>query len=72
MNWPVLTPPVLFLYIVLLGVLAVGIVFVPVQLASKIRRIRRSRYRMVCRICGYRFLRQDAEAVCPHCHARNR
>ena len=26
----------------------------------------------VCRICGYRFLRKDASALCPHCQSRNR
>lgn len=72
MSLPPLSPPELFFFIALAGVVAVVLVFVPVQLASKIRRMRRSRYRMVCRICGYRFLRREVDAVCPHCHARNR
>jgi rubrerythrin len=34
--------------------------------------LRRKQTRIICRICGYRFLRKDAEAICPHCASRNR
>ncbi len=47
-------------------------VYIPVKLVAKWRRIKRSRVRITCRICGYRFLRKDPEAFCPHCEARNR
>lgn len=47
-------------------------VVVPVQLAAKCRRIRHSKVRIICRVCGYRFLRKDPQAICPHCDARNR
>ena len=48
------------------------LVVVPVQLAAKVRRMRLARVRITCRICGYRFLRSDPEATCPHCEARNK
>lgn len=47
-------------------------VILPVQLAAKIRRIRRARTWLTCRICGYRFIRTNPEATCPHCAARNK
>ncbi|MBR1978354.1 MAG: hypothetical protein IJ985_02490 [Akkermansia sp.] len=47
-------------------------VYIPVKLVAKWRRIKRSRVRITCRICGYRFLRTNPEAICPHCEARNR
>ena len=48
------------------------LVVVPVQLAAKVRRMRLARVRITCRICGYRFLRTDPEATCPHCEAKNK
>ena len=72
MSLPPLTPPEFFVYMAIAGVIAVVAVFLPVQLASKIRRVRRGRYRLRCRLCGYRFLRRDVQATCPHCGARNR
>ena len=47
-------------------------VIIPVQLAAKIRRMRRKNSRIICRICGYRFIRKEPEAMCPHCGSRNR
>ena len=56
------------------GLFAVVAVMIPVQIASKIRRLRRKRTRVVCRICGFRFLRPGSQSVflCPHCGARNK
>ncbi len=56
------------------GVFTVVLVMIPVQIASKIRRLRRKRTRAVCRICGYRFLRPENQSVfpCPHCGANNK
>lgn len=54
------------------GMALLLMVYIPVQVASKWRRIRRSRVRLTCRLCGYRFLRTDAQALCPNCGARNR
>ena len=48
------------------------LVVVPVQLAAKVRRMRLARVRITCRICGYRFLRTNPEATCPHCEAKNK
>lgn len=47
-------------------------IIIPVQLAAKVRRLHRKQTRIVCRICGYRFLRQDPAATCPHCLAKNK
>ncbi len=65
--------PVEFLSgIVLVGMLLLLCVYIPVQVAGKLRRIRSQRTRISCRICGYRFLRADEACHCPHCGARNR
>ena len=61
-----------------LSLLAVGafvlllMVVLPVQLLAKVRRVRLDRTRITCRICGYRFLCKDPEAICPHCDAKNK
>lgn len=71
-EWLTFTPAEFFemiaaaAFVVLLGVV------VPVQLSAKWRRLRLERLRITCRICGYRFLRKDPEAICPHCEAKNR
>lgn len=54
------------------GMALLLMVYIPVQVASKWRRIRRSRVRITCRLCGYRFLRADTQALCPNCGAKNR
>ncbi|MBQ4613437.1 MAG: hypothetical protein IJB31_00725 [Akkermansia sp.] len=72
MNLPVFTPHEFLTAIVLAGMALLLAVFIPVKLAAKWRRMRLSRVRITCRICGYRFLRTDPEASCPHCQARNR
>lgn len=54
------------------GMLLLLAVCIPVQIAAKWRRVRRSRVRITCRLCGYRFLRTEQQAICPHCGARNR
>lgn len=69
---PALLPHEFFAAVVLVGMLLLLLVYIPVQVASKRRRMRRRHLNIVCRICGYRFLRRDAEATCPHCAARNR
>lgn len=57
--------------LVYLGVCLTICIFVPVKIVSKCRRVRRARTHLVCRICGFRFLRRDAEGICPHCRSRN-
>ena len=61
-----------FEVLVYAGLLLLICIIIPVQLAAKLRRLRRKQTRIICRICGDRFLRKDAEAICPHCAARNR
>ena len=57
--------------VVYAGVLLTICIFVPVKLMAKWRRIQRARTHLSCRICGFRFLRRDAEGTCPHCKSRN-
>ncbi len=73
MELPVLTPVQFLFGIALAGIALLLCVYVPVQLVAKWRRMRISRARLVCRICGYRFLRQGqgSPCHCPHCGARN-
>ncbi len=68
-----LSPAEFFLFLMLVGMLMLVCVFIPVQVVAKVRRIRRSRTHITCRICGYRYLLPDtrAENVCPHCDSRN-
>lgn len=68
-----LSPEEFMLGIVLCGMMMFFCVFVPVQLAAKIRRMRRARTHIDCRICGYRYLHDGPreENICPHCQARN-
>lgn len=62
-----------FFYVFALAAFALFMcVVIPVQLAARLRRLRLARVRITCRICGFRFLRADPEATCPHCEARNR
>ena len=61
-----------FEVLVYAGLLLLICIIIPVQLAAKLRRLRRKQTRIICRICGYRFLRKDADAICPHCESRNR
>lgn len=72
MNLPVYTPHEFLTAIVIAGMVLLLAVLIPVKLVEKLRTIRLSRVRITCRICGYRFLRSNLEATCPHCHARNR
>lgn len=75
MNFPIeITLQQLFILIVCGGMLAVVCVMIPVQIVSKMRRLRRKRTRSICRICGYRFLRpfDRGPARCPHCSALNK
>lgn len=62
-------------YTLLFGsLLTVVAVMIPVQIASKLRRLNRHRTRATCRICGYRFLRPFPRGivVCPHCGVKNK
>ncbi len=63
-----------FYYLLGGGFLVLVAVMIPVQVVSKIRRMRRKRTRIVCRICGFRFLRSENQPVflCPHCGAKNK
>ncbi len=75
MNFPIeISLQQLFLFILVGGIAATGCVMIPVQISSKIRRLRRKRTHSICRICGYRFLRpfERGPARCPHCSALNK
>ncbi|MCH5285207.1 MAG: hypothetical protein J1E42_06360 [Akkermansiaceae bacterium] len=64
-----------YFYSLLFGTLfAVVAVMIPVQISSKMRRLRRRRTRAVCRVCGFRFLRPEERGIvtCPHCGVRNK
>lgn len=67
-----LTPHGFFEVLVYVGIILLLCVILPVQLVAKIRRMRRANVRLTCRICGYRFIRTNPEATCPHCAARNK
>lgn len=71
MNLEPMLPSEFFTVLVYAGILLTICIFVPVKLVSKWRRVRRSRTHLTCRICGFRFLRRDAEGCCPHCSSRN-
>lgn len=61
--------------ILLIGsMLALVAVMIPVQIASKLRRMKRRRTHTICRLCGYRFLRPEERGIvsCPHCGAKNK
>lgn len=58
--------------LVYVSLLMLVCIIIPVQLAAKFRRMRRKQTRIICRICGYRFLRRDPAATCPHCLAKNK
>ena len=64
-------PSELFAAVVYAGFLLTVCVFIPVKIAAKWRRMRRARTHITCRICGFRFLRRDADRICPHCQSRN-
>ncbi len=72
MSLPVFTPHEFLQFLVFAGIALLLAVYIPVKLMAKWRRMQRSRVRIICRICGYRFLRAEPEAYCPHCQARNR
>lgn len=63
-----------FMALIFGGLLAVVAVMIPVQVASKMRRVRRRRTHATCRICGYRFLRPEERGIvaCPHCGVKNK
>ncbi len=67
-----LSPAEFFAALTIAGVVLIVLVFVPVQIAAKCRRMRKQYRRLTCRICGYRFLRRDDACTCPVCAARNR
>lgn len=71
MNIAPMPPSDFFALLVYLGVCLTVCIFVPVKVVSKWRRMRRARTHLVCRICGFRFLRRSAEGICPHCGSRN-
>lgn len=71
MNMTPMPPSDFFALLVYIGIILVFAIYVPVQLVAKWRRIHRARTHLICRICGFRFLRRDAEGICPHCQSRN-
>lgn len=71
MNMAAMPPSEFIAFLVYLGIGLTIAIFVPVKLMAKWRRVRRARTHLVCRICGFRFLRRDDEKICPHCQSRN-
>ncbi len=71
MELPALSPAEFLFGMTLAGMVLLLCVYIPVQIVAKWRRIRSERTRLICRICGYRFLRTDEAGHCPHCRARN-
>lgn len=71
MNIESMPPSEFFAFLVYLGVSMTICIYVPVKIVAKWRRIRRSRTHLICRICGFRFLRRDEEGICPHCQSHN-
>lgn len=72
MQLPELSTAEFFFAIPVVGILSLIAVFIPVQMVSKYRRMRKNYNRLTCRICGYRFLRRNPGiAECPHCGAKN-
>lgn len=64
-----------FFYLLIFGGFgSVIAVMIPVQIASKLRRLHRRRTRAICRLCGYHFLRPEQRGAvsCPHCGAKNK
>ncbi len=72
MELPALSPVEFLFGIVVMGIALLLCVQIPVRLAARWRRVQSERTRIICRICGYRFLRADEACHCPHCGARNR
>ncbi|MFI3243701.1 MAG: hypothetical protein R3Y56_05565 [Akkermansia sp.] len=48
-----------------------GVVYIPAQFFSYWKRRKRSQRCLQCRLCGYRFIKADPDAICPHCSAKN-
>ena len=63
-----------FMFLLFGGFPTVEVVMIPVQINSKLSRLRRKRTRATCRICGYRFLRPENKSIfpCPHCGVNNK
>lgn len=66
-----LLPHEFFEMIVYVGLIALIAIIIPVQIAAKYRRLRRKQTHIVCRICGYRFIKKDPVATCPTCASKN-
>ncbi len=46
-------------------------VYIPAQIYGFWQRQKRSKICLQCRLCGYRFIKADTDAICPHCAAKN-
>lgn len=66
-----LLPHEFFEILVYVGLIALIAVIIPVQIVAKYRRHQRKKTRIVCRICGYRFIKTDPTATCPTCGSKN-
>ena len=71
-EWLTFTPVEALSLLAVAAFVLLLMVVLPVQLLAKVRRVRLDRTRITCRICGYRFLCKDPEAICPHCDAKNK
>ncbi len=61
-----------FQYATIIAVAVVSCIFFTFGILGAMRRSRRRKINLTCRLCGYRFISEDTPAYCPHCKTRNR
>lgn len=61
-----------FLYLSIASMGLVAIIYLPNQFWNYQKRRKRKHERLQCRLCGYRFIKEDERATCPHCEAKNK
>lgn len=61
-----------FLHLSMVSMGLVALIYLPNQCWSYRKRCQRKKQRLQCRLCAYRFLREDEQATCPHCGGRNK
>ncbi len=61
-----------FEWFIIVGLATFGCIYLPAQFYSYLRRRKRNKICLQCRLCGFRFLKADPHAICPHCEAKNK
>ncbi len=72
MTMPELSLSEFFVYSTCLGVILIALIFYTFGILGALRRSRRRKVNLTCRLCGYRFISRETPAYCPHCKTRNR